>query len=69
MHGALATTGQANLHAALWLPDLESLYRFTTEDLSGLGIQSADTVLVGAPAKRPGHLAYPNGPRPSSSRA
>jgi DNA-binding Lrp family transcriptional regulator len=69
VHGALATTGQANLHAAVWLPDLAALYRFVTEDLAGLGIQSVDTVLVGTAVKRPGHLAYRSASRPSSSRA
>lgn len=54
VHGAVATTGRANLHAAVWLPDLDALYRFVTEELSGLGIQSVDTVLVGAAVKRPG---------------
>jgi DNA-binding Lrp family transcriptional regulator len=54
VHGALATTGQANLHAAVWLRDLDALYRFVSEDLAGLGIQSLDTVLVGTAVKRPG---------------
>ena len=69
VHGALATTGQANLHAAVWLPDLEALYHFVTEELSGLGVHSVDTVLVGTAVKRPGQLAYRSGSRPSSSRA
>ncbi|WP_371781565.1 AsnC family transcriptional regulator [Streptosporangium subroseum] len=54
VHGALATTGPANLHAAVWLRDLDALYRFVSKDLAGLGIQSVDTVLVGAAVKRPG---------------
>ncbi len=69
VHGALATTGQANLHAAVWLPDLDALYRFVSEDLCGLGIQCVDTVLVGSAVKRPGQPVYRSGSKPSSSRA
>ncbi|PWI44414.1 Lrp/AsnC family transcriptional regulator [Streptomyces sp. ICBB 8177] len=54
VHGALATTGPANLHAAVWARNLEELYRFVSAEISGLGIQSVDTVLVGAAVKRPG---------------
>ncbi|MDI5961820.1 AsnC family transcriptional regulator [Streptomyces sp. SL13] len=57
VHGALATTGAANLHAAVWLPDLAALYAFVTRDLTGLGIRSVETVLVGEAVKRPGARA------------
>ncbi|MQY07124.1 AsnC family transcriptional regulator [Actinomadura macrotermitis] len=54
VHGALATTGEANLQVAVWLRDLEHLYRFVSGDLGALGVRSADTVLVGRAVKRPG---------------
>lgn len=54
VHGAMATTGPANLHLAVWLRDLEHLYRFLTEDLAALGVDDVDTVLVGKAVKRPG---------------
>lgn len=54
VHGAFATSGTANLHAAVWLPDLAALYRLITQDLTGLGIAGVETVIVGHAVKRPG---------------
>ncbi|WP_244409483.1 AsnC family transcriptional regulator [Streptomyces albofaciens] len=54
VHGAFATTGAANLHAAVWVRDLAALYRLITHDLTGLGISGVETVLVGHAVKRPG---------------
>ncbi|MFF4596410.1 AsnC family transcriptional regulator [Amycolatopsis sp. NPDC001319] len=54
VHGALATTGRGNLHAAVWLRDLDHLYRFVTEDLAQLGVERVETFLVGEAVKRPG---------------
>ncbi|MFI9650440.1 AsnC family transcriptional regulator [Streptomyces sp. NPDC052040] len=54
VHGAFATTGVSNLHAAVWLRDLEDLYRFITEGLGGLGVDGTETVIVGQAVKRPG---------------
>ncbi|MDJ0382434.1 AsnC family transcriptional regulator [Streptomyces sp. G-G2] len=54
VHGALATTGPFNLYVAVWLQGLESLYQFITQDLGGLGVTSAETVIVGQAVKRPG---------------
>ncbi|MEU2741117.1 hypothetical protein ABZ656_38770 [Streptomyces sp. NPDC007095] len=38
MHGAFATSGPSNLHAAAYFPDLTALYGFLSRDLVGLGI-------------------------------
>ncbi|GAA3845742.1 Lrp/AsnC family transcriptional regulator [Amycolatopsis tucumanensis] len=54
VHGAMATTGASNLHAAVWLRDLEHLYAFITQDLAALGVTEVETVLIGASVKRPG---------------
>ncbi|GAA3043854.1 AsnC family transcriptional regulator [Streptomyces glomeratus] len=54
VHGAFATTGTSNLQVAVWLRDLEDLYRFVTRDLGGLGVDGTETVLVGHAVKRPG---------------
>ncbi|KWT57379.1 transcriptional regulator [Streptomyces albus subsp. albus] len=54
VHGAFATTGAANLHAAVWVRDLAALYRMITQDLAGLGISGVETLLVGHAVKRPG---------------
>jgi DNA-binding Lrp family transcriptional regulator len=54
VHGAFATTGQSNLHIAIWVRDLEHLYRFITQDLGSLGADGAETVVVGHAVKRPG---------------
>jgi DNA-binding Lrp family transcriptional regulator len=53
VHGALATTGPANLTVAVWLPNLEHLYQFITRDLAHLGVNNVDTVLIGRTVKRP----------------
>jgi len=50
----LATTGIANLHVAVWLPDLDALYEFLTADLAGLDVSAAETILIGRVIKRPG---------------
>ncbi|MDT3396383.1 AsnC family transcriptional regulator [Streptomyces sp. B1866] len=54
VHGAFATTGTANLHAAVWVRGLPHLYRFVSEELGALGVDSAETVIVGQAVKRPG---------------
>lgn len=54
VHGALATTGPANLHLAVWLRDLDHLYQFITTELADYPINDIDTVLVGRALKRPG---------------
>ncbi|WP_257585843.1 MULTISPECIES: Lrp/AsnC family transcriptional regulator [unclassified Streptomyces] len=54
VHGAFATTGVANLHAAVWVRDLAHLYRFITRDLGGLGVDAVETVVIGQAVKRPG---------------
>jgi DNA-binding Lrp family transcriptional regulator len=53
VHGALATTGPANLMIAVWLRNLEHLYQFITGDLAHLGVSNVDTVLIGRTVKRP----------------
>lgn len=53
-HGAVATTGVANLYVAVWLKDLDHLYRFITRDLADLDVGFVDTMLVGRSVKRPG---------------
>jgi len=53
VHGALATTGTANLTVAVWLRDLEHLYQFITSELANLGVSNVDTVLIGRTVKRP----------------
>ncbi len=54
VHGALATTGEANLNVAVWFRDLAGLYAFITRDLGALGVDAAETVIVGEALKRPG---------------
>jgi DNA-binding Lrp family transcriptional regulator len=54
VHGAFATSGAANLYAAVWVRDLAALYRFLAEDLGGLGITHAETSIVARAVKRPG---------------
>ncbi|WP_329457546.1 Lrp/AsnC family transcriptional regulator [Streptomyces sp. NBC_01497] len=56
VHGAVATTGVANLHAAVWMRDLDHLYRFVSAELGELGVEYAETVIVGRAVKRP-HMA------------
>ncbi|GHE97585.1 AsnC family transcriptional regulator [Streptomyces longispororuber] len=54
VHGALATTGRANLHVAVWLPDLPALYAFLTREVGALDVAAVETLLVGRAVKRPG---------------
>jgi DNA-binding Lrp family transcriptional regulator len=53
VHGALATTGPANLTVAVWLRSLGHLYQFITRDLAGLGVSNVDALLIGRSVKRP----------------
>ncbi|MFG2133761.1 AsnC family transcriptional regulator [Streptomyces sp. NPDC048751] len=59
VHGAFATTGTANLQAAVWVRDLDHLYRFITRDLGGLGVDGVETVIIGQAVKRPGRSPFP----------
>jgi DNA-binding Lrp family transcriptional regulator len=53
VHGALVTTGPANLTVAVWLRSLDHLYQFITRDLARLGVSNVDTLLIGRSVKRP----------------
>jgi hypothetical protein len=55
VHGVLATTGIANLHVTVWLPDLDALCEFLTAGLAGLGVSAAEAILAGRVIKRPGY--------------
>ncbi|WP_329462865.1 Lrp/AsnC family transcriptional regulator [Streptomyces sp. NBC_01431] len=52
VHGAFATSGPSNLHAAAYFPDLAALYGFLSRDLVGLGITHVETAVVSRAAKR-----------------
>ncbi|MFD9124446.1 Lrp/AsnC family transcriptional regulator [Kitasatospora sp. NPDC059571] len=52
VHGAFATSGPSNLHAAAYFPDLAALYGFLSGDLSGLGITHVETAIVSRAVKR-----------------
>ncbi|MCX5214286.1 Lrp/AsnC family transcriptional regulator [Kitasatospora sp. NBC_00240] len=52
VHGAFATSGPSNLHAAGYFPDLTALYGFLSHDLVGLGISHVETAIVSRAAKR-----------------
>lgn len=52
VHGAFATSGPSNLHAAAYFPDLAALYGFLSQDLTGLGITHLETAVVSRAAKR-----------------
>ncbi|MFF7339721.1 AsnC family transcriptional regulator [Streptomyces sp. NPDC008163] len=52
VHGAFATSGASNLHAAAYFPDLTTLYNFLSQDLVGLGITHVETAIVSRAAKR-----------------
>ncbi|MFD7014496.1 Lrp/AsnC ligand binding domain-containing protein [Streptomyces sp. NPDC059928] len=52
VHGAFATSGPSNLHAAAYFPDLAALYGFLSRDLVGLGITHVETAVVSRVAKR-----------------
>ncbi|MEU7429203.1 Lrp/AsnC family transcriptional regulator [Streptomyces sp. NPDC040750] len=55
VHGAFATSGPSNLHAAAYFPDLTTLYDFLSRDLSGLGISHVETAIVSRVVKRTPH--------------
>ncbi|GAA1243024.1 Lrp/AsnC family transcriptional regulator [Kitasatospora nipponensis] len=57
VHGAFATSGPSNLHAAAYFPDLAALYGFLSRDLVGLGITHVETAIVSRAAKRTPPLA------------
>lgn len=52
VHGAFATSGPSNLHAAAYFRDLTALYGFLSRDLVGLGITHVETAIVSRAAKR-----------------
>ncbi|MFI7386401.1 Lrp/AsnC family transcriptional regulator [Streptomyces sp. NPDC049813] len=52
VHGAFATSGPSNLHAAAYFPDLAALYGFLSADLTGLGITQVETAIVSHAVKR-----------------
>ena len=53
VHGAFATSGPSNLSLHVWLSDPAALYDFLARDLTGLGIEAADTTIISHWAKRP----------------
>ncbi|MFB6893149.1 Lrp/AsnC family transcriptional regulator [Kitasatospora sp. NPDC056327] len=54
VHGVFATSGPANLMAAVYCPDHGGLYRFVTGTLGPLGVDRAETAIVGRTVKRAG---------------
>ncbi|GAB2747256.1 Lrp/AsnC family transcriptional regulator [Kitasatospora kifunensis] len=54
VHGVVATSGPHNLMAAVFCPDYEALYRFTTEVIGPLGADRVETAIVGRAVKRAG---------------
>ncbi|MFK0173184.1 Lrp/AsnC family transcriptional regulator [Streptomyces sp. NPDC090306] len=52
VHGAFATSGPSNLHAAAYFTDLAALYGFLSNDLAGLGITHVETAIVSRAVKR-----------------
>ncbi|MFB7476406.1 Lrp/AsnC family transcriptional regulator [Kitasatospora sp. NPDC056184] len=54
VHGVLATSGPANLMAAVFCPDHGGLYRFVTDTLGPLGVGRAETTIVARAVKRAG---------------
>ncbi|MER8182808.1 Lrp/AsnC family transcriptional regulator [Kitasatospora sp. NPDC094015] len=54
VHGVLATSGPANLMAAVFCTDHAGLYRFTTETLGPLGVDRAEIAIVARAVKRAG---------------
>jgi DNA-binding Lrp family transcriptional regulator len=52
VHGAFATSGPSNLHAAAYFPDLNALYGFLSRDLVGLGITHVETAIVSRAVQR-----------------
>ncbi|MFE4550527.1 Lrp/AsnC family transcriptional regulator [Streptomyces sp. NPDC056785] len=67
VHGAFATSGPSNLHAAAYFPGLPALYGFLSRDLVGLGITRVETAVVGRAAKRTPPLG-PDRPSPAAAR-
>jgi DNA-binding Lrp family transcriptional regulator len=59
VHGAVATSGSTNLQVAVWLPDLDALYRFLTEEIGRYSeIHTVETVLVGRSIERGSYPAH-----------
>ncbi|MFE7561264.1 Lrp/AsnC family transcriptional regulator [Kitasatospora sp. NPDC057500] len=54
VHGVFATSGPANLMAAVFCPDHGGLYRFVTDTLGPLGVGRAETTIVARAVKRAG---------------
>ncbi|GAA1397404.1 Lrp/AsnC family transcriptional regulator [Kitasatospora putterlickiae] len=54
VHGVFATSGPANLMAAVFCPDHAGLYRFVTDTLGPLGVGRAETTIVARAVKRAG---------------
>ncbi|MFD9487050.1 Lrp/AsnC ligand binding domain-containing protein [Streptomyces sp. NPDC059991] len=52
VHGAFATSGPCNLHAAAYFPDLTALYEFLSRDLTGLGTTHVESAIVSRTAER-----------------
>ncbi|MGW4671705.1 Lrp/AsnC family transcriptional regulator [Streptomyces sp. NPDC004324] len=67
VHGAFATSGPSNLHAAAYFPGLPALYGFLSRDLVGLGITRVETAVVGRAAKRTPPLGQDQ-PAPAAAR-
>ncbi|WP_372351092.1 Lrp/AsnC family transcriptional regulator [Streptomyces sp. KL116D] len=68
VHGAFATSGPSNLHAAAYFPDLPALYSFLSQDLTGLGIAQVETAIVSRAAKRTPSLGGHPAPTPLARR-
>ncbi len=64
-----ATSGPANLMAAVFCPDHGGLYRFVTDTLGPLGVGRAETVIVARAVKRAGVPLRPPGAEPLRPRA
>ncbi|MFJ9458554.1 Lrp/AsnC family transcriptional regulator [Kitasatospora sp. NPDC101447] len=62
VHGAFATSGPSNLHAAAYFPDLTALYGFLSRDLVGLGITHIETAIVSRAVKRTPAPPHPVSP-------
>jgi DNA-binding Lrp family transcriptional regulator len=58
VHGAFATSGPSNLHAAAYFTDLAALYGFLSRDLTGLGITHVETAIVSRAVKRTPALTH-----------
>ncbi|WP_406093259.1 Lrp/AsnC family transcriptional regulator [Kitasatospora purpeofusca] len=69
VHGVFATSGPANLMAAVFCPDHGGLYRFVTDTLGPLGVGRAETVIVARAVKRAGVPLRPPGAGAVRARA